>query len=111
MKMRVGKSIVLKRNMKNLMSSLLPMIKKINKIKSSIMQKIRYIKKVSNNRRNNFSVKATKNMINTPKIDIVKSPIVVEPNVVTLSKIATKPKKVNKPKIVDKPKILIEKKH
>ena len=43
---------------------------------------------------NNFSVKATKNIINTPKIVIEKSPIV------TSSKIATKPKKVDKPKIV-----------
>ena len=37
-------------------------------------------------------VKATKKIINTPKIAIEKSPIVVEPNVVTSSKIATKPK-------------------
>ena len=59
----------------------------------------------------NFSVKETKNIINTPKIVIEKSTIVVKPNVVTSSKIATKPKKVSKPKIVDKPKIVIEKKH
>ena len=58
---------------------------------------------------NNFSVKATKKIINTPKIVIEKSPIVAKPNVVTSSKIATKPKKVSKPKIVDKPKIVIEK--
>ena len=63
MKMKIRKSIVLKRNMKNLMTSLLPMAKtivnkKINKIKSRIMQKIRStkkrqntLKKVSNNRR------------------------------------------------------------
>ena len=45
MKMKVRKSIVLKRNMKNLMTSLLPMVKKIvnkkmNQTKSCIMQKI-----------------------------------------------------------------------
>ena len=59
---------------------------------------------------NNFSVKATKNIINTPKIVIEKSPIVVKPNVVTSSKIATKPKKVSKPKIVDKSEIVTPKK-
>ena len=73
----------------------------------------KYSKKVSNrgikSLENNFSVKATKSIINTPKIVIEKSPIVVKPNVVTSSKIATKPKKVSKPKIVDKPKIVIEK--
>ena len=57
---------------------------------------------------NNFSVKATKNIINTPKIVIEKSPLVAKPNVVTSPKIATKPKKVRKPKIVDKPKIVVE---
>ena len=41
----------------------------------------------------NFRVKATKNIINTPKIAIEKPPIVDEPKVVTSSKIATKPKK------------------
>ena len=51
-----------------------------------------------------MSVEATKNIINTPKIAIEKSPIVVKPNVVTPIKIATKPK------IVDKSEILIEKK-
>ena len=61
MKMKTKKSIVLKRNMKNLMTRLLPMVKKvvnkkINKIKSSIMQKIRpnkrgnAVKRVSNRR-------------------------------------------------------------
>ena len=110
MKMKIRKSIVLERNMKNLMTSLLPMVKKIvykkiNQIKSRIMQKIRSnkkrqnaLKKVSNREikslEKNFSVKATKNIINTPKIDIEKSPIVVKPNVVTSSKTATKPKKV-----------------
>ena len=109
------------------MTTLLPMLKKIisdkiNHIKSGIMQKIRpnkikkrqnIPKRVSNrgikSLENNFSVKATKNIINTPKIVIEKSPIVAKPNVVTSSKIATKPKKVSKPKIVDKPKIVVEK--
>ena len=61
MKMKTKKSIVLKRNMKNLMTRLLPMVKKvvnkkINQIKSSIMQKIRpnkrgnAVKRVSNRR-------------------------------------------------------------
>ena len=85
MKMKVQKSIVLKRNMKNLMTTVLPMVKniissKINQIKSGIMQKIRpnktnkrrsIPKRVSNrgikSLENNFSVKATKNIISTPK--------------------------------------------
>ena len=70
MKMKAQKSIVLKRNFKNLMSILLPIAKKvisnqINKIKSRIMRKIRpnnikkkerqnTPKRVSN--RGNFSV-------------------------------------------------------
>ena len=46
MNKQTKKSIALKRNMKNLMITLLPMVKyiisnKINKIKSGIMQKIR----------------------------------------------------------------------
>ena len=46
MKMKTQKSIVLKCNMKNLMTTLLPMAKnvisnKINQIKSHIIQKIR----------------------------------------------------------------------
>ena len=99
------------------MSILLPIAKKvirnqINKIKSHVMCKMQR-NKVSNREikslENNFSVKATKKIINTPKIVIEKSPIVAKPNVVTSSKIATKPKKVSKPKIVDKPKIVIEK--
>ena len=103
-----SKSIVLKRNFKNLMTILLPIAKKvtsnqINKIKSRIMLKIlsnkvqNTLKRASNRRikslENNFSVKATKNIINTPKIVIEKSPIVAKPNVVTSSKIAAKPKK------------------
>ena len=102
------KSIVLKRNFKKLMSTLLPKAKmviknQLNKIKSHVMRKIKRnkvqntLKRVSNrgikSLENNFSVKATKNIINTPKIVIEKSPIVVKPNVVTSSKIATKPEK------------------
>ena len=46
MKMKSQKSIVLKHNMKNLMTTLLPMVKKIisdkiNQVKLGIMQKIR----------------------------------------------------------------------
>ena len=104
------------------MTSLLPMVKKIvnkkiNQIKLRTMQKIRSNKKRQNTLEkvsdrkikfleNNFSVKATKNISNTPKIAIEKSLIVAKLNVVTSSKIATKPKKVSEPKIVDKPKIL-----
>ena len=58
---------------------------------------------------NNFRVKATKKIHNTPRIVIEKTPIVAEPKVVTLSKIANTPKKVSKPKRVDKPKIVIKK--
>ena len=129
MKMKAQKSVVLKRNFKNLMSNLLPMAEKvisnqINQIKSRVMHKIRSnkikkrqntLKRVSNrgikSLENNFNVKATKNIINTPKIVIEKSPIVTEPKVVTSSKIATKPKKVSKPKIVDKSEIVNEKKY
>ena len=127
MNKQAQKSIVLKQNFKNLMSTFLPIAKKviskqINQIKPRIMQKIcsNKIKKRQNtpkrlsNREiksleNNFIVKATKNITNTPKIVNKKSPIVVKPNVVKSSKIATKPKKVSKPKIVDKPKIFVEK--
>ena len=129
MKMKSQKSIALKHNMKNLMTTLLPMVKKIisdkiNQIKSSIMQKIRpnktkkrrnAPKSVSNwgikSLENNFSIKATKNTISTPKIVIEKPQIVVKPKVVTSSKIATKPEKVGKPKIVDKSEIVNEKKY
>ena len=84
----------------------------MRKIKHNKVQNT--LKRVSNkgmkSLENNFSVKATKNMVNTPKIVIEKSPIVAKPNVVTSSsKIASKPEKVRKPKIVDKPKIFIEK--
>ena len=116
MKMRMQKSIALKRNFKKLMSTLLPVVKRgisnqINKIKSRIMHKIQpkkrqnTLKSVSNREikslKNNFRVKATKGIINTPKIVIEKPLIVEEPKVVTLSKIATKPKKVSKPKKVE----------
>ena len=116
MKMKTQKSIVLKQNFKKLMSTLLPIVKmgisnQINKIKSCSMHKIRpnkgqnTLKSVSNREikslKNNFRVKATKGIINTPKIVIEKPLIVEEPKVVTLSKIAIKPKKVSKPKKVE----------
>ena len=47
-----------------------------------------------------MSVEATKNITNTPKIAIEKSPIVVKNNIITPIKIATKPKIVDKPKII-----------
>ena len=55
--MKIRKSIVLKRNMKNLMTSLLPMVKnivnkKVNQIKSRIMQKIRSNKKIQSTKKN-----------------------------------------------------------
>ena len=98
MKIKAQKSILSKRNFKNLMSTLLPIAKKvisnqINQIKSCIMHEIwpnkiqNTLKRVSNRQikslENNFSVKATKNIINTPKIVIEEPPIVVEPKVVT----------------------------
>ena len=91
MKMKSQKSVILKQNFKNLMSTLLPMAKKvisneINQIKSRIMYKIwpnkrqNTPKRVSNrgikSLENNFSVKATNNVIENP-------PIVVEPKIVT----------------------------
>ena len=106
-----NKSIVLKHNMRYLMTSLIPMAKKIvnkkiKEIKSRVMKNIQSNKKVSSNK---FSVKATKNIINAPKIAIEKSPIVTKPNVVISSKIASKPKIATKTKKVDKPKIAAEK--
>ena len=106
------------------MSTLLSIAKKvisnqINQIKSGIMHKIRPNKRQNTPKRisnreiksleNNFSVKAIKNIINTPKIAIEKPQIVAEPKVVTSSKIATKPKKVSKPKIIDKSEIVTQK--
>ena len=114
MEMKSQKSIVLKRNFKNLMSTLLPMAKKlisnqINQIKLRILQKIwsnkikkgqKALKRVSNwgikSLENNFSVNATKNIINTPKIVIEK------PQIATNPKIDDKPQIATKPKIVDK---------
>ena len=60
MKMKIRKSIVLKCNMKNLMTSLLPMVKKIlnkkiNQVKSRIMQKVQ-----SNKNRQNTLKKENK---------------------------------------------------
>ena len=128
MKMKTQKSIALKHNMKNLMVSVLPMVKKmiakkINQIKSTIKRKIlpnRFKKKqntpkrVSNRRikslENNFSVKATKKIINTPKIVIEKPQIVNKPRIVAMPKIVSKLKKASKPKIVGKSEIVIEKK-
>ena len=96
--MKITKSIVLKRNTKNLMRSLLSMVKKIvnkkiTQTKSSIMQKIQCNKRRNTSKRvsnrkiksleNSFSVKATKNIINTLKIAIEKWSIVAKPNVVT----------------------------
>ena len=117
MKVRMQKSIVSKRNFKKLMSTLLPIVKKvvsnqINKIKSRIMHKRQNtLKSVSNREikslKNNFRVKATKGIINTPKVVPEKPLIVEELKVVTLSKIATKPKKIIKPKKVDKAEIVI----
>ena len=83
MKMKIQKSLVLKGNKRNLMNTLLPMVKnmisdKVNEIKSDIIQKIQpnkskkrqnTLKRVSNrgikSLENNFSVNATKNIINT----------------------------------------------
>ena len=127
MKMRAQTSIVLKCNMKNLMTSLLPMVEKIisnklHQIKSDIMQKIspnklkkrqNTPKRVSNrgikSLKNNFSVNTAKNIISTPKIVNEKPQIVTELKVVTSSKIAFKVKNVSKPKIIDKSEIVIEK--
>ena len=126
MKMKAQKSVILKRNFINLMSILLSIAKEvissqINQIKSRIMRKIRPKKRQNTPKRisnreiksldKNVSVKATKNMINTPKIVIEKPHIIAEPNVVTSSKIATKPKKASKPKTIDKSEIVTQKKH
>ena len=123
--MTTSERIVLKYNMKKLMTSLIPFVtkivnKRIKQIKSRVIKrilsnkKIRFGKKASNNGEiksleNNLSVEATKNIINTPKIAIEKSPIIVKPNVVEPSKIANKPKIVYKPKIVVKPSVVTSK--
>ena len=120
MNIKAQKKVILKRNFKNLMSILLPIAKKvisnkINQIKLRIIHKIvpnrgqNTLKRVYNREikslENNFSVKSTKNIINTPKIVIEKPPIVAE------SKVDTKPKNVSKPKIIDKSEIVTQKKH
>ena len=78
MKKQTRKSVALKHNMKNLMKTLLPMVKniksnEISQIKSNTMEKIRPNKRqntperVSNRRtkslENNFRVNTTKNII------------------------------------------------
>ena len=127
MRMKTQNRIALKRNIKNLMTVLLPMAKelvsnKINQIKSDITQKIlpnRFKKRQNTPKRvsnrgiksleNNCRVIASKNIINTPKIAINKPQIIVEPNVVTSSIIGTKPKIATKPKKVSKLEIVIGK--
>ena len=129
MKKQIQRSIVLKHDMKNLMASLLPMVKKmankkINQIKSGIMRKImpNKLKKIRNTSKrvsnrtlksleNKFSVIAKKNIISTPKIVIEKPQIVTKPEIVTIPKIVSKSKIAPKPKKVSKPKIVIEKKY
>ena len=98
MKMKAQKSIILKRNLKNLMFTLLPIVKKvisnqINQIKSCIMRKIQP-NKIQNTTKRIFNrgIKSSENIINTPKIVIEKPQTVTEPNVVTSSKISIKPK-------------------
>ena len=93
--MKAQKSIVLKRNFKNLMSILLPIAKKvisnqINKIKSRIMRKIRP------NKVQNTLKRVSNRGINE------KTPIATKPKI-------AKPKNVDKPPIATKPKIVIEK--
>ena len=123
MKIKTQKSIVLKRNMKKVLTTLLPIAKKmirnkINQIKSRIRQKIRsnklkkrqnIPKKVTNrgikSSKNNFSVNATKNIFNAPKIAIEKPQIVTKPELATSSKVTTKPKNVSKLELVISSKI------
>ena len=117
----IQRSIVPKQNFKKLMSTLLPIVKKvvsnqINKIKLSIILKIKSNKKqntlksVSNREIKSLKrVKTTKGVINTPKIVAEKPLLVEEPKVITLPKIAAKSKKVIKPKKVDKVEIHTEK--
>ena len=110
MKMKTQKSVVLKHNMKNLMVSILPIVKKttkkINQIKSTVKRKIlpnrfkkrqNTSKRVSNRRikslENYFSVKATKKIINTPKIVIEKPQIVNKLQIVNKPEIVSKLKK------------------
>ena len=85
MKMKAQKSIVLKRNFKNLTFTLLPIVKmvisnQINQIKLRIMRKIRP-NKIQNTPKkvSNRQIKFLENIINTPKIVIEKPQIVTEP--------------------------------
>ena len=100
--MKAQKSIELKRNFKNLMSTLLPIVKKVisnqmNQIKSRIMRKI-WPNKIQNTPKtvSNREIKYLENIINTPEIVIEKPQIVTEPKVVTSSKKVSKPKNVEK---------------
>ena len=115
--MTTSKSIVLKYNMKKLLTNLILFIAKIvNKRIKRILsdKKIGFGRKASNTREiksleNNLNFEATKNITSTPKIAIEKSPIVVKPNVATPSKIASKLTIANKPKIVDKSSVVTSK--
>ena len=51
---------------------------------------------------NNFSVKATKNTISSPKIVIEKPPIAAKPKIATKPKIVDRPEIVNRQEIVDR---------
>ena len=96
MKMKAQKSIVLKRNFKNLMSTLLPIVEKvisnqINQIKSRIMRKIRPNKIQNTPKRvSNREIKSLENIINTPKIVIEKPKVVTKPK-----KLANQKKLIN----------------
>ena len=118
MKMQTPKTIVLKRNMKKLMTSLLPMVKrminnKINQMKSCIMRKVmpnkfkkrrNTPKRISNRTlkslENNSRVIATKNIISIPKIVIIKPQLVNKLDVVIMLKVVTKPKKLSNRKLL-----------
>ena len=115
MKTQIQRRVVLKQNIKKIMTSVLPMVKKvinekINQINSSMMRKImpnnlkkrrNTPKRISNRTikslETNSRVMATKNIISTPKIVTNKPPIVTKPEVLTMPKKITKPKKVTKP--------------
>ena len=90
--MKAQKSIVLKRNFKNLIFILLLIVKKvisnqINQIKLRIIRKIRPNKIQNTPKRvSNREIKSLENLINTPKIVFEKSQIVTEPPVITSSK-------------------------
>ena len=93
MKLKAQKSIVLKRNFKNLIFILLLIVKKvisnqINQIKLRIIRKIRPNKIQNTPKRvSNREIKSLENIINTSNIVLEKPQIVTEP------KIATKPQK------------------